>query len=203
MSGTLLAIAIPTYNEATNIKGLLYEISRATSEIKGLNCYILVIDDNSPDGTGEIVKSLIPKLETKIFNVELFNRPIKNGLGQAYLDGFELLVKKDCDYILQMDADFSHNPKYIPKLIDFLGQNDFVVASRYDPGGATPDWKKLRKLLSKYGNLYISFWLGSTIKDYTGGFNLFKSETIKNIDFGLFRTSGYSFFTELKVSCCP
>jgi dolichol-phosphate mannosyltransferase len=193
-----LAIAIPTYNEAVNVRKLLPAIKRHLENYPGLQCTVFIIDDSSPDGTAEVVTALSKEISDKKFNVRVLSRAKKEGLGKAYVFAFEQIIPEDFDYILQMDADLSHDPKYIPELLDQTKNADFVVGSRYMKGGSTPDWQWYRKLQSRGGNLYTRFFLGSKITDYTGGYNLYSSDLLKKIDLKTLQAGGYGFLIDLK-----
>jgi dolichol-phosphate mannosyltransferase len=193
-----LAIAIPTYNEVTNIKKILPEIKRSLKNYPDLHCTIYVIDDNSPDGTADAAEALGNQLKDKNFAVNVLRRKKKEGLGKAYVYAFRQILSQKFDFILQMDADLSHNPKYLPQFLDATKKADFVVGSRYVPGGATPDWVWIRKLLSRGGNLYTRFFLGSRVTDYTGGYNLFSSELLRKLNLDSLQAGGYGFLIELK-----
>ena len=162
---------------------------------------VLIIDDNSPDGTGNLADDLKKAHRGKKFNVEVLHRNQKNGLGQAYIDGFMKLLGQNYSHIMQMDADLSHDPKYIKEFISAINIQgaDFVVGSRYIKGGSTPDWSLNRKLLSRFGNLYARLVLGNKIHDYTGGYNLYSSNLLSKIDpKSLTESGGYGFLIELK-----
>jgi dolichol-phosphate mannosyltransferase len=193
-----LAIAIPTYNEATNVKKLLPAIHKSLADYPKLDCTVFIIDDNSPDGTADIAETVGKKLKTKAFHVEVIRRKRKEGLGKAYVFAFHKLLERKFDYILQMDADLSHNPKYLPHFLDATQTADFVVGSRYVKGGDTPDWSWNRKLLSRGGNLYTRLMLGSQITDYTGGFNLFSVGLLHAVNLNNLQDAGYGFLIELK-----
>ena len=135
---------------------------------------------------------------SKNFQVVLFSRKVKNGLGRAYLEGFDKLIKMDVEYILQMDADLSHNPVYIPAFIKVSKEHDFVVGSRYIPGGETPDWTISRRIMSKLGNIYASSLLGGQITDYTGGFNMYSVKLLHKIELNKIESTGYGFLIEIK-----
>lgn len=194
------AIVTPTYNEIGNIENLLSQLRDVAQEDKVISFTVFVVDDSSPDGTAELVKKLMPQLKAKNFNVELIVRNKKDGLGGAYIYGFkQVLAKNLYDYIIQMDADLSHNPTYILGFTYQAQQGaDFVVASRYIPGGGTPDWPWHRKLLSRGGNIYTRVLLGSRITDYTGGYNMYKTTVLKHIDLDTVQAVGYGFLIELK-----
>jgi dolichol-phosphate mannosyltransferase len=194
-----LGIAIPTYNEAANVKKLIETIHKNLAEIKGLETTILIIDDGSPDGTADVVKKMANKYGAKPFKVKLMSRKIKDGLGKAYIAGFGELIKMKPDYILQMDADLSHDPVYIPNFVKAAKEkNDLIVGSRYIPGGETPDWSFSRRLQSQGGNFYTRIILGNKITDYTGGFNMFSIKLMKQIDPTTIASSGYGFLIDLK-----
>jgi dolichol-phosphate mannosyltransferase len=193
-----LGIAIPTYNEVSNIAKLIEEIHQNVSNIPGLQTILLVIDDSSPDGTADSVKKLSKKYHSEKFKVLLHSRKVKNGLGRAYIEGFKVLLKLEVDYIIQMDADLSHNPVYMPAFIKASKKNELVVGSRYIPGGETPDWSFSRRFLSKSGNLYARTILGSKVSDYTGGYNMYSSKLIKSIGLDDIQSTGYGFLIELK-----
>jgi dolichol-phosphate mannosyltransferase len=193
-----LAIAIPTYNESANIKKILPAIKKSLNSYPKLTTKVFVIDDSSPDGTADVAKAWDKKNRTSKFGVEVISRKKKEGLGKAYVYGFKHILKKDYDQILQMDADLSHDPKYLPYFLDAAQKADFVVGSRYTKGGATPDWTWDRRLKSHGGNIYTRFFLGSKITDYTGGYNLFTADLLRKIDLGSLQASGYGFLIELK-----
>ncbi len=193
-----LGIAIPTYNEATNIGQLLENIHLSLVNLPLISTTILVIDDNSPDGTAEIVKEFANKYNTKNFKIDLLARKIKNGLGRAYIEGFSNLLDQGSDFIIQMDADLSHDPVYLPAFIKLSGDNDLVVGSRYIPGGDTPDWPLSRRMLSKVGNFYARLILSNKISDYTGGYNMYSKDLLDKINYSKINSTGYGFLINLK-----
>lgn len=193
-----LAIAVPTYNEAKNLKKLIPQLKQNVDKIPNLNTTVYIIDDNSPDGTAEVAKDLGKKLNTKTFTVKIINRKKKEGLGKAYIDGFKEILKSDDDFILQMDADLSHNPKYIPKFIELAKNADLVIGSRYIKGGGTSDWSWYRKFLSRGGNLYTQVLLDGRISDYTGGFNLYSEKLLRSLPMDDIYSRGYGFLIDLK-----
>lgn len=196
-----LGIVTPTYNEIENIPILLSSIKLLSEKEPNIYFYVLVVDDSSPDGTALKVSELSKELKSKNFSINLVVRKKKDGLGRAYVYGFNLLLspKLEIDYIIQMDADLSHNPKYIKNFISYANNGiDFTTASRYITGGDTPDWSRFRKLLSKGGNLYARIVLGSQITDYTGGFNMYSRELLRRINVTSLRSGGYGFLIELK-----
>lgn len=183
-------IIIPTYNESENVEKLLEEIYQVKD-----NLNILIVDDNSPDKTYEIIERLIDKkYKNKLF---ILKRNGKLGLGTAYIAGFRWALARDYDYIFEMDADFSHNPKYIPEFLKEIKTYDLVIGSRYVPGGGVVNWGIIRKFVSRGGSLYSRIILGAPIKDFTGGFKCFKRKTLKNLNLDKIVSNGYSFQVEL------
>ena len=178
----------PTYNEKRNIKELIARISQ-------LNCVldILIIDDNSPDGTGEIVKNLM-ETNDRIYLIE---RKGKLGLGTAYCRGFQWALERDYDPIIQMDADLSHNPDDIPRIIDASESCDSVIGSRYIEGVNVVNWPMRRLLLSYFANWYARAVIRLPIMDLTGGFKCIRRRVLKEIDFSKIRSEGYSFQIEM------
>lgn len=186
-----LLIIIPTYNEAENIYSFLEKIY---SHCNSINFSVLVVDDNSPDGTIKIVNNWIQNHE----NCYLLLREKKEGLGKAYIAGFKWGLERGFDYFLQIDADFSHNPEYIPIFIEKIQYYDFIIGSRYVKGGGIEGWDIIRKFISKGGSTYARLFLTFKIKDFTGGFNLWKKEIIESIELDSLYSSGYSFQIEMK-----
>lgn len=189
-------ILIPTYNEKDNIAPLIQAIVAAydASFVKTkTELSILVIDDNSPDGTADVVRGLNHP------RVNLLSRPGKQGLGKAYLAGFDWGLKQGYDALIEMDADFSHRPVDLMRLIQaLLDGADFAVGSRYVDGGGTQNWGLMRKVISRGGSLYSRTILGHPLGDWTGGFNAWKKETLKGMGLERVRSEGYSFQIELK-----
>lgn len=183
-------IILPTYNERENIVSLVEEIFLLLPEIN-----ILVVDDNSPDGTAAAVK----ELQTQYSNLSLLERPVKNGLGAAYIEGFKkLLVDHEIDKIIMMDADFSHNPKYLPQMIAEAENYGLVIGSRYIKGGGIAKWELWRKILSSSGNFYVRILLGRRVHDWTGGFNCIKADYLRKVNLDKIDLSGYAFIMGLK-----
>ncbi len=181
-------IIIPTYNEAENIQN----ITKRILEVKE-DSTILVIDDNSKDGTGVIVD----KLSNKDKRIHIIHRPKKLGLGSAYRAGFKYGLENKFDYIITMDADFSHNPKYIPLLINKMKDVDVCVGSRYVKGGKIKNWGIIRKAISRGANLLAQILLGSSVHDNTTGFRCYKSHVVKEILNANIHSNGYSFLVEI------
>ena len=184
-------IIIPTYNEAENILKLIEEINDV---ISGLNCSILVVDDSSVDGTYELVRDI----QKKYKNLYLIKRNEKSGLASAYIDGFRFGINNGFDYFIQMDADFSHNPKYLPEIINKLKIYDYVIASRNVPNGKAVGWSFLRNFISKGGSIYSKLILNCPINDLTGGFNGWRKDVLLKIDLNNIISKGYCFQLEMK-----
>ena len=181
-------VIVPTYNECENIVEL---IPRVLAEPR---LSLLVVDDGSPDGTGDLVSSAMegdPR-------VHLLRRAGKQGLGTAYVAGFRYGLAQGAEYIFEMDADFSHDPRYLPALLHAAEtQYDLVIGSRYVPGGGTTDWGLVRRLISRGGNLYARLILGLAVADLTGGFRCYRSRALRAIELGAVRSNGYSFQIEM------
>ena len=195
-----LAIAIPTYNEKDNLKELIYEVKKVMEPIK-IDTTIFIIDDNSPDGTGKIADKLSSKMKKKPFKVVVIHRKGKLGLASAYIKAFNVALENNCDYIMSMDADFSHQPKYLPHFLKHIQKYDFVIGSRNIKGGGVENWSIIRKLVSKGGSLYSRIILGVNIKDFTAGFVMYKQKVLRNIDLENLKSEGYSFAIEMKYRC--
>jgi dolichol-phosphate mannosyltransferase len=194
-----LAVVIPTYNEVTNVQNLIDAIAEISALDPETDITVVVVDDSSPDGTADLVTSLAPGWKSDLMSVRVISKPTKEGLGAAYIYGFSQLEGQEFDYFLQMDADLSHDPRYIAGFIHQakLGV-DFVVASRYIPGGGTPDWSLDRKILSRGGNFYARAVLSRRISDYTGGFNMYSAALLKRIEVKTITANGYGFLLVLK-----
>ena len=181
-------IIIPTDNEVENLRPLLTEIVTRAAEVD-----ILIIDDNSTDGTGK----LADEIHTENPQVHVIHRPGKLGLGTAYLAGFKYALTHNYDAVFEMDGDFSHDPRYLPDFLKAIEQADLVIGSRYVPGGATPDWSLLRRLISGSGNSFARFMLGVPIHDCTAGFRCYRREILRDIDLDTIQSQGYAFQIEL------
>ena len=183
-------IIIPTYNESDNIEKLLDLISRTDPA-----AHVLIVDDNSPDRTYEIVERLMQtSYPGRLF---LLKRAGKLGLGTAYIAGFKWALARDYDYIFEMDADFSHDPKYLPAFLAAIEKHDLVLGSRYVPGGGVKNWGLLRKFISRGGSLYARTILGLSLRDLTGGFKCFRRQVLESIDLDAVKSNGYSFQIEM------
>jgi dolichol-phosphate mannosyltransferase len=187
-------LVLPTYNEAENI-GPLVRAALPQLESSGLEHRILIVDDNSPDGTGRIADELAAELDT----VEVLHRPGKQGLGRAYLAGFEVALKGGAELIMEMDSDFSHDPQDLPRLIAAAEGEaaDLVLGSRYVPGGGVTQWGRLRRLVSRGGSAYARWLLGVPVRDLTGGFKCFNRRVLEAIDLDDVHAEGYTFQIEL------
>ncbi len=184
-------VVIPTYNEKENLPLIV----RALLDLGLEGLGILVVDDNSPDGTGLVADQLAEEYPGII---EVLHRPGKQGLGTAYLEGFKVCLEKGADQIIQMDADFSHDPQKGMELVEGLDEYDMVLGSRYVPGGSLDrDWGIWRKRLSSFGNLYARTILGLKILDITGGFRAWRRETLEQIPRERVKSQGYSFQVEM------
>jgi dolichol-phosphate mannosyltransferase len=185
-------LILPTYNEAENIEGLV-RAALAQLGTTGLEPTILVVDDGSPDGTGRIADRLAEELAF----VRVLHRERKQGLGRAYLAGFELALANDAELVLEMDADFSHDPADLPRLIAAAQAADLVLGSRYVPGGGVSSWGRVRRLLSRGGSAYARILLGVPVRDLTGGFKCFHRRVLEAIDLEHVHADGYGFQIEL------
>jgi len=183
-----MMMVIPTYNEADNLAWIVDRVRRAVPEAD-----VLVVDDNSPDGTGE----LADKLAADDPQVSVLHRVEKKGLGAAYLHGFKVALERGYHVIGEMDADGSHQPEQLPGLLTALEEADLVLGSRWVPGGSVVNWPLSRKALSRGGNLYTRLLLGIPIRDVTGGFRLFRRTTLEAIDLPSVQSVGYCFQADL------
>lgn len=191
-----LLICIPTYNEAENIERLIVNIFEHMSTPPQRIVYtLLVIDDNSPDGTADIVESLIDKYPNRL---HILRRSGKQGLGKAYLAAFDWGISRGYDAFLEMDADFSHNPKYVPEMIRHIQSHNVVIGSRNIKGGSVEGWSFLRNCISKGGSLYSRIVLGCPIRDLTGGFNMWSKKALLKIGLDSILSEGYLFQIEMK-----
>ena len=181
-------VCLPTYDERDNVEPITRAILGATPDVD-----VLVIDDNSPDGTGAVADAIAAREP----RVRVLHRAGKEGLGKAYLAGFAWALARDYRLVLEMDADFSHNPRYLPRMLELAQGADLVLGSRNVPGGGTVNWGAGRKLLSRGGSFYARTILGLPVRDLTGGFKCFRREVLEAIDLGSVQCSGYAFQIEL------
>lgn len=181
-------VVIPTYNEKDNIEKIINAVHNVVEDM-----HILIVDDNSPDGTGDIV-AMLRKDDKRI---HLMRRKGKMGLGTAYCDGFKWAIDQGYDYIFEMDADFSHDPKELPNFIREIENNDLVIGSRYINGVNVVNWPMSRLILSYFANIYTQIITGMPIKDATGGFKCFRASMLAQIDLDSIKTNGYGFQIEM------
>jgi len=188
-ASTRTIVVLPTYDEAENVGRMLAAVRAAAPSAD-----VLVVDDNSPDGTADLVEAVAAELG----QIKLLRRPGKHGLGSAYRDGFAIALDEGYTAIVSMDVDFSHDPAVVPELLRVLDAGaDAVIGSRYVPGGATVDWPLHRRLLSRWGNRYTSLVLGLPVRDCTSGFRAYRAEAMAAIDPTSTSAEGYAFLTEL------
>lgn len=186
--GSKILIIIPTYNEKENLRLLLEEIFQRVPGV-----HVLVVDDNSPDGTGDEAEAL-SKQDSRI---HVMHRQGKQGLGTAYVAGFRWALERSYEYIFEMDCDFSHQPKFLPAFLEAAEKADLVLGSRYIKGGGTENWGMMRKFISGGGNFYARTVLGLPYKDVTGGFKCFRRRVLEKMPFDQLLSTGYSFQIEL------
>jgi dolichol-phosphate mannosyltransferase len=186
------AVIIPTYNEQENIALLISELHTSVSELA-----IFVVDDNSPDGTGELVDNLAAR-DTRIFPL---HRPAKLGLGTAHIAGIKQALAHNHEPILTMDADFSHAPRFVPDMLRAAQKYDLVIGSRYVPGGGTLHCTAARKVLSRGANLFARSVLGLDATDTTAGFRAYRRAVLESIELDGIKSNGYSFLMEMLYQC--
>lgn len=195
-----VTIVLPTYNEAENIEDFLNAVTTVVEKIEDFDVKMLVVDDYSPDGTSDIVKKIMEN-NKRVF---LINNPVR-GLGNAYKSGFKhALENLNSDILIEMDSDFSHSPDKIPELLNMINQGyTFVIGSRYIKGGSIPDnWALIRKLNSKYGNIFARFIAGLySVKDCTSGFRAISADLIKQINLQNLNVNGYAFQMNILYEC--
>jgi dolichol-phosphate mannosyltransferase len=183
-------IVVPTYNEKDNVSSVVTEFLAPVPEAD-----LLFVDDNSPDGTGDLLYAIAGANS----RVHVMHRAGKLGLGTAYVEGFQWGLARDYDYLLEMDADFSHDPKYLPEMVRRARDGaDRVVGSRYAPGGGTVNWGAGRKFISRFGGLYARTVLGVKVRDMTAGFISYRRRTLEEISLDTVQSNGYSFQIEMK-----
>ena len=181
-------LVLPTYDEAGNIEGIVEAVLAKLPH----TARVLIVDDNSPDGTGEIADRIAAREQ----RVATIHRPRKEGLGPAYIEGFRRALADGAELVLEMDADFSHDPAYLPRLLDAASRADLVIGSRYVAGGGVTDWGVARRLISRGGSAYARLVLGLSVRDLTGGFKCFRREVLEAIDLDTIRSRGYAFQVE-------
>ena len=187
----LVAVVLPTYNESENIARLLTQLREVLPESR-----LYVVDDNSPDGTGDIAE----RCALELGGIEVLHRPGKQGLGSAYRQGFAHVVSQGVDVVVSMDVDFSHDPLVIPAMLaEIEAGSDAVIGSRYVNGGGTKNWPIHRRLLSRWGNLYTASVLGVKVRDCTSGFRAYRATALASIAPETTKAEGYAFLSELVV----
>jgi dolichol-phosphate mannosyltransferase len=184
----VICVCLPTYNERENLVPMVDRLG----QVLGDEGIVLVIDDSSPDGTGEIADGLAAERPW----VQVLHRPQKEGLGPAYLDGFHKALELGADFVFEMDCDFSHDPSDVPRLAAAAEDADLVIGSRYVTGGGTRNWGLLRRLISRGGSLYAQILLGVPVRDLTGGFKCYRRAVLETIDLDAIESKGYAFQIE-------
>jgi dolichol-phosphate mannosyltransferase len=180
-------VVIPTYNERENLEAIVLAIREQLPQVS-----LLIIDDHSPDGTGTIADGLAERLG----NMKVIHRSGKLGLGTAYIEGFRYALNHDYTCVFEMDADFSHDPRHLPQLLAAIQRYDLVIGSRYVPGGATPDWKLVRRIISTAGNVFARNALSLPVKDCTAGYKCYRRELLAALDLDRINLQGYAFQIE-------
>jgi dolichol-phosphate mannosyltransferase len=186
-------IVIPTFNEADNLERIVAAAALELDGIRADDYRILIVDDNSPDGTGQIADRLAAERP----EVDVLHRRGKSGLGSAYRDGFARALGEGAELLVEMDADFSHDPRYLPDLLAAAEHSDLVLGSRYVPGGGVRDWGLLRRVISRGGGIYARLILGFPVRDPTGGFKCIRREVLEAIELETVRAEGYVFQIEV------
>jgi dolichol-phosphate mannosyltransferase len=187
-------LILPTYNEAENIEAIVLAAGEALAGAPCAEYRVLIVDDGSPDGTGEIADRLADKYPW----AQVLHRTTKEGIGPAYLAGFAHALAHGAAYVLEMDSDFSHDPADLPRLLQAIADGaDLALGSRYVPGGGVSDWGLMRRLISEGGSTYARLVLSLSVRDLTGGFKCFRREVLEAIDFDSVRSHGYAFQVEL------
>lgn len=192
-----LGIITPTYNEAGNIRDLIQQIYEQASALQ-IKTQYLIIDDNSQDSTRQIIEEMIEEINDPNFVITLHRRTGKMGLASAYVTGIKML-KNSCDVIVTMDGDLSHSPRYLAEMLPAMSKgSDLVIGSRYVAGGGISGWSTWRLLLSRLGSLYAQIILTTPIKDFTGGYNMYRSAIFDTLDLSTIQAEGYMFQIEMK-----
>jgi len=188
----MFTVILPTYNERENLERFVEKLQEVFTA-NGLSGRIMVVDDNSPDGTGRIADSLAERCQ----NLAVIHRQEKQGIGPAYISGFKQALTTDTRYIFEMDCDFSHDPTNIPAFLKAIEDADLVLGSRYVPGGRVENWGLIRRLISRWGGLYARLVLGVPVNDLTGGNKCFRREVLEALDLDAVSSQGYGFQIEM------
>jgi dolichol-phosphate mannosyltransferase len=188
----VVVVCLPTYNERENLEAIVRRLGDVFAEA-GLEGRVLVVDDASPDGTGEVADRLAEELSW----VDVLHRSAKEGLGPAYLAAFRIALELGADLVVEMDCDFSHDPRDVPRLVAAAAEADVVLGSRYVPGGGTRNWGRGRRAVSRGGSLYARLLLGVGIQDLTGGFKCFRRRVLERLPLADVAARGYAFQIEL------
>jgi dolichol-phosphate mannosyltransferase len=183
-------VVIPTYNERDNLSGIIASIFQHAPDV-----HVLVVDDNSPDGTGVLADEISGAQPGKVF---VIHRPGKEGLGKAYVEGFKFALARDYELIVQMDSDFSHDPKYLPDMFEAIKTNDLVIGSRYVNGISVVNWDLKRLILSKAASAYVRFITRMPFADTTAGFKCWRREALETVGLDNLMSNGYVFLAEMK-----
>lgn len=185
-----VAVLIPTYNERDNLPGVVERVRASVPDAD-----VIVLDDNSPDGTGEVADAMAAEDD----HVKVLHRKGKEGLGAAYLAGFAWALEHGYDAMVEMDADGSHRPEHLPRMLEAAAEADLVIGSRYVSGGRVVNWPANRKAISMVGNVYIKVILGMPVNDATAGYRVYRAETLRTIGLENVQSAGYVFQTDLTV----
>jgi dolichol-phosphate mannosyltransferase len=181
-------VVLPTYNEVLNVESMLRTLREVVA-----GCDILVVDDASPDGTAELAQ----KAANDLGQIEILHRTTKSGLGGAYRAGFAWGLERGYDHFVEIDCDFSHDPRALPAMLEAAATNDVVIGSRYIPGGHIPQWSLSRRMLSRGGNQYASLMLGLKVADSTAGYRVYSNSALEKIDYQTVTADGYGFQIEM------
>ncbi|TMR26229.1 polyprenol monophosphomannose synthase [Nonomuraea zeae] len=196
-----VAVVVPTYNEAGNIA----ELTRSIHALDLPNLMLIIVDDDSPDGTGSIADDLAGRAnEDRPGSMVVLHRKVKEGIGRAHIAGMKEALARGADYVVQMDGDLSHRPEYIPRMLGTImsAHAGVVIGSRYVAGGSlSADWGRHRRLLSKFAGLYVNAILKLPLRDATGGFKMWRRDVLERIDLNAIRSDGYSFQVEMNHLC--
>ncbi|MDP7579327.1 MAG: polyprenol monophosphomannose synthase [SAR202 cluster bacterium] len=194
MTNKKVTVVLPTYNEASNLPDVTHSLF--SLDLPTLN--VIVVDDGSPDGTGQVAEQLAIRLGG---HLEVIHRDTKQGLGTAYVAGFKRAIQNGAEVVIEMDADQSHDVTYLPAFLNHLESSDVVIGSRYVRGGGSEEWSAFRRFISGLGNLGIRWVAGLKVHDATSGFKAFRVSVLKRLDMDVFRCSGFGFQVEMAHAC--